>query len=117
MNMNMPTDPKTVLTLEVAAIIEMLTEVKTRLDALPRTTTASRQLQVITSKLDTWRRMHSPQEALKAVEESREESTVPSHEEIDRVLKAYRRNGFFGLSDRDKYVISYFDKHYLNKTS
>jgi hypothetical protein len=96
---------------EVEPIVDMLNELKQQLDQLPRTAVATRQLGVIICKLVAWRETYEPRAG---AEQSEVVSAVPDRDEIDHTLKAYRRNGYFGLTDREKYVIDFFDKNYRN---
>lgn len=94
---------------EVEPVAELLEDIKAQLDELPRSSVATRQLAVIICKLRTWQETYEPRTGSEQKEELGE---VPPREEIDRVLKAYRRNGYFGLTDREKYVLEFFDRHY-----
>lgn len=94
---------------EVEPIIELLNELRGRLESLPRTTVAARQLSVIACKLEAWHEQYVP----RVCEEPKPLlSEVPQREEIDKALKAYRRGGYFSLNERQKKVIEFFDKHY-----
>lgn len=100
---------KAVIINEVQPVAELLTEIKGRLEELPRTAVAARQLSVIICKLEAWREQYVP----KVCEEPKPLlSEVPQREEIDKALKAYRRTGYFGLNERQKKVIEFFDQHY-----
>lgn len=95
---------------EVEPIVELLADVKRELETLPRSAVATRQLGVIICKLVAWRETYEPR--VGNTEQNDDINEVPQRDEIDRVLKAYRRNGYFGLTDREKYVLEFFDRHY-----
>lgn len=96
---------------EVEPIKELLCEVHDRLNEIPRSATAARQLSVIINKLEGWKQTYQPV----AREEPEVDHIDISRDEIDRALKAYRRNGYFGLSDREKKAIEFFDRNYRQK--
>lgn len=91
---------------EVEPIKELLCEVRDRLHELPRSATAARQLAVIINKLDGWKQTYEPQH------EPPQKRGEFERDEIDKALKAYRRNGFFGLTAREKEAIEFFDRNY-----
>lgn len=94
---------------QVEPVVELLHEIRAELDDLPRSAVATRQLSVIICKLVAWRETYEPKAGLDKEEEI---SAVPDRDEIDRTLKAYRRGGFFNLTDREKHVLQFFDQHY-----
>lgn len=107
---------------EVEPILELLREVHGRLDALPRSTVAARQLHLIISRLATWKTAYEPLQAkpkadvaILPTNPSAGALAPPSRYEIDLALKSYRRNSYFGLSEREKFCIEYFDKTYHNR--
>lgn len=95
---------------EVEPIKELLCEVHDRLNEIPRSATAARQLAVIINKLDGWKQTYEP--SREAPPPRRGEI---DRDEIDKALKAYRRNGYFGLTDREKEAIEFFDRNYRQK--
>lgn len=92
---------------EVETITEMLGEAQNRLATLPRTATAARQLSVIVNRLEGWKRTFGPTKNAPIPKGERF-----SHQEVDRALKAYRKFGYFQLSDEQKEAIQWFDQHY-----
>jgi 5-bromo-4-chloroindolyl phosphate hydrolysis protein len=92
---------------EVETIAEMLTEATDRLAELPRTATAARQLSVIVNRLEGWKRTYGPTKHLPIPKGERF-----SHQDVDRALKAYRKYGYFGLSEEQKEAVRWFDEHY-----
>lgn len=92
---------------EVESITELLTETQERLSQLPRTSTASKQLSVILNRLEGWRRTFGPTKHLPIPKGERF-----GHQEVDKALKAYRKYGYFGLTEDQKEAIQWFDKHY-----
>lgn len=95
---------------EVDPIKELLCEVRDRLTEIPRSATAARQLAVIINKLDGWKQTYEP-----SFEIAQTKRGEIDRDEIDRALKAYRRNGYFGLTDREKEAIEFFDRNYRQK--
>lgn len=95
---------------EIEPIKELLCEVHDRLTEIPRSATAARQLSVIINKLEGWKQAYQP--GSREPESKKEEI---DRTEIDAALKAYRRSGYFGLTDREKQAIEFFDRHYRQK--
>lgn len=95
---------------EVETITELLYETRERLQEVPRTTTAVKQLNAIVNRLESWKRTFGPTKHAPIPKGERF-----SHQEVDRALKAYRKYGYFGLSEDQKEAIQWFDKHYATR--
>lgn len=108
---------------DVEPILDLLRETHQKLDALPRSTVAARQLHLIISKLAGWKTAYEPLRAqdkpdmphIGLAEDRQDSKSVPTLHEIDLALKAYRRAGYFGLNPREKFCIEYFDQNYHAK--
>lgn len=101
-----PTERESIIA-EVETITEMLTEATDKLATLPRTATAARQLAVIANRLEGWQRTYGPTKTAPIPKGERF-----SRQEVDKALKAYRKYGYFGLSEDQKEAIRWFDEHY-----
>lgn len=89
---------------EVQATRELLLESCQRLAKLPRSTVATRQLNLILTKLDQWLAEFGPKPSI--------DESEPSRDEIDAALRAYRSRGFAALSVREQFIVEWFDKTY-----
>ena len=97
-------DSKLTVAKDVADLRELLAELCLRLSAQPRSAVASRQLKYILSKMDQWLASFGPKPEVDISE--------PARDEIDDALLAYREKGWRGLSQRERYVVEWFDREY-----
>lgn len=86
---------------EVASLRELMTETHRRFAALPRSTTASRQLFLIIAKMDQWIAAFGPSNVV---------DMVPDKDEIVRVLRSYNRMGNGALTRREQFVLQWLDQ-------
>lgn len=88
---------------EVEPVKDLLVEIKSKLQDTPRSKYAAQNLSQIINKLDKFSETFMPQKTA---------SVDPSRQEIDEVLIRYKEQGYFALSEREKFVINYFDRNY-----
>lgn len=111
----MLSDEKAKVIHEVQPIRELLAEVHSRLQEIPRSSVAARQLSVIIAKLEVWHKTYGPTEHHEPVGHPQNVSIMQrefSLTDTDKALTAYKRHGYFGLSDREKAIIQWFDRRY-----
>lgn len=94
---------------DVEPILELLREVHARLDEIPRTNVASRQLHLIIAKLASWKTTYEPLQ-IQEVTAKPVEPAAPTLEEMNRAVKKYGSMGFYGLTDREKMCVLHFDR-------
>lgn len=95
---------------EVEPILELLREVHLRLDGIPRTNVASRQLHLLIAKLASWKTTFEPLQIQEVPGHTPEPPSMPTLDEMQRAMKKYGNVGFYGLTDREKLCVLYFDR-------
>lgn len=89
---------------DVGELREMLADICLRLAQQPRSAVATRQLKYILSKMDQWLASFGPKPEV--------DTSEPDRDEIDSMLIAYREKGYRGLSQRERFVLEFFDRRY-----
>lgn len=95
---------------EVEPILELLREVHIKLDGIPRTNVASRQLHLIIAKLAAWKTTYEPLQIQEVPGHETEPPSMPTVDEMARAMKKYSSVGFYGLTDREKLCVLHFDR-------